>query len=131
MRLDEFIGVPTELTLEEFLAWIDATPGQVIKHNGRAVGTIYRHPKLGKIYVTRRLKSKHLFRRWGSVGISRDVIIKLIKLQVDKIVIWFKDTGEVFMATPKKFLMEGRELWFGYEADSQLHLPLSEMEKFL
>ena len=131
MRLDEFIGVPTELTLEEFLAWIDATPGQVIKHNGRAVGTIYRHPKLGKIYVTRRLKSKHLFRRWGSVGISRDVIIKLIKLQVDKIVIWFKDTGEVFMATPKKFLMEGRELWFGYVADSQLHLPLSEMEKFL
>ena len=131
MRLDEFIGVPTELTLEEFLAWIDATPGQVIKHNGRAVGTIYRHPKLGKIYVTKRLKSKHLFRRWGSVGISRDVIIKLIKLQVDKIVIWFKDTGEVFTTTPKKFLMEGRELWFGYEADSQLHLPLSEMEKFL
>jgi len=129
LRLDGFLGLPeSKPTVEELIAWIKGNPGRPILQNGRTAGKIYRHPCFGKIYVTYRTH-KHVFKKWGSIGVARDIVIKLIKEGVDQIIVVFTDTKEGYLAPPRKFLEQGRSLWFGYEAESQLHLPLTTMEK--
>lgn len=130
-RLDEYLENPTTLTSRELLAWLEVEKGQPVHYNGRHVGAIYYHSSLGKIYVTMRNKNEHVYKKWKSIGISRDIIIKLMSLGVKKIVIVFKDTSEVWITTPQKFLEEGRALWFYDEKDSQLHLPISSMIRII
>lgn len=128
-RLDEYAEAPSPITSRELIAWLQAEPGQPLIHNGRRVGAIYKHPTMGKIYATIRDKSEHVYRKWNSVGISRDVLIKLINLQVKTILIVFKDTSEVYTTTTEKFITQGKCLWFDSESDSQLHLPISSMTR--
>uniref|UniRef100_A0A7J3JQH0 Uncharacterized protein n=1 Tax=Ignisphaera aggregans TaxID=334771 RepID=A0A7J3JQH0_9CREN len=126
-RLDEYLDKPSVITSQELIAWLEAEKGQPITHNGRVVGAVHHHSVMGKIYVTYRQKNEHLYRKWSSIGISRDVIIKLMNLGVQRILVVFKDTSEIYMTTPQKYLHEGRNLWFNYESDSQLHLPIDSM----
>lgn len=126
-RLDEYLDKPSVITSQELIAWLEAEKGKSLTHNGRVVGTVYHHSVMGKIYVTYRLKNEHLYRKWSSIGISRDVIIRLINLGVQRILIVFKDTAEIYMTTPQKYLHEGKNLWFDSESDSQLHLPINCM----
>lgn len=132
-RIDDFVGLQTNITGEELIAWIRHEAADRartnIYHNNRPVGVIYQHPVLGRIFVTYRKKSEHIYEKWKSVGISRDVVVKLICTRVDKVVILFTDTKEVYTCTPEKFMERGRALWFKNESDPQLHLPLSLLDK--
>jgi len=129
LRLDGFLGLPeSKPTVEELIAWIKGNPGRPVTQNGRTTGKIYWHPFFGKIYVTYRTH-RHLYKKWGSIGISRDVVIKLIEDGVENVIVIFTDTKEGYIAPPRKFLDTGKTLWFDKEAESQLHLPLTLMEK--
>jgi len=129
LKLDEFLGLPpSRPTVEELVAWIRGNPGRPVYQNGRVAGKVYEHPYLGRIFVTYRTR-RHVFKKWGSIGVSRDVVVRLLREGVDLVVVVFTDTMEGYMAEPERFMREGRSLWFGYEADSQLHLPLSIMER--
>lgn len=132
-RIDDFLGLETKVTGEELIAWIRheaANRARInIYHNNRPVGVIYRHPILGKIFVTYRRKSEHVYEKWKTIGISREVLIKLICAGVDRVVILFTDTKEVYTCAPHKFIERGKALWFKDESDPQLHLPLDLLDR--
>lgn len=132
-RIDEFLGLKTKVTGDELIAWIRHEAADRARtnvyHNNRPVGVVYTHPVLGKIFVTYRKRSEHVYEKWNSVGISRDVVVRIILMGVNKVIVLFTDTKEVYACEPSKFLEEGRTLWFKNESDSQLHLPLSLLDK--
>jgi len=123
--LDFFLGGQPRLpTVNEFLAYIDKADGKEVVYNNRVVGRIYMHPIMGKVYVTERSYDNHVFRKWKSIGISRDVIIRLIREGVRYVVIVFRDKGFIFYTVTDKFLDSGRHYWNKNETDLQLHLSL-------
>ena len=127
--LDFFMGGGRRLpTVREFLAYIDSFEGKKVVYNNRVVGRIYLHPVMGKVYVTERDYDSHVLRKWRTIGVSRDVIRRLILERVSYVVVVFRDRGWVVYTTPEKFMDSGKHYWNKKEGDMQLHLPLSSFQ---
>ncbi|RDD53105.1 MAG: hypothetical protein BA066_06150 [Candidatus Korarchaeota archaeon NZ13-K] len=123
--LDFFLGGPKKMpSVSELLAFMRATRGERVVHNGRIAGVIYFHPTMGKIYVTEREYDSHVFAKWRTVGVSRDVVRRLILEGVRYVVVYFRDRGWMMYTTPEKFMESGRQLWNKKEGDLQLHLGI-------
>lgn len=109
-------------TVREFLKFIESERGVKVVHDNRVVGRIYIHPLMGKVYVTIRSFEHHVFKKWRSIGVSRDVIQKLIKEGVRYVVVVIVDKKIVIYTTPQRFIEYGQHYWNERDKDSQLHL---------
>ena len=124
--LDFFLGGGRRLpSVREFFAYIHSVEGRDVVYNNRVVGKIFMHPVMGKIYVTLRDYDSHVLKKWGTIGVSRDVIKRLILERVSYVVVAFRDAEKVVYTTPQKFMDLGKSYWNKKEGDMQLHLPLS------
>lgn len=130
MSLDFYLspGEKRLPTVGEFLAYIRSLEGEKVVYNNRVVGKIYVHPVMGKVFVTTRFFDSHVLRKWRSIGISREIVRKLVLEKVSYVVVVFRDRNWIAYVSPEKFMNYGRHYWNKKEGDSQLHLPLSSFQ---
>ncbi len=128
MSLDFFssCGLPSSRGFIEFVEGQRGEPVYVA--NNRLAGRFVHHPGLGRVFVTFRDSRRHVYRKWGSIGISREAVVKA-RASGTRYIAIVLDGAQVLLATPELYLEKGRPLWFGEEKDPQLHVPISMMQR--
>ena len=128
--LDDFLEGKTGLSVAYIVALLESEEGRPIYFRNTVVGKIY-DTTFGRLYITKRTRET-FFRKYGSFGITKDILMKLKASNVEKIVIYCHDCGDApaaWVAPLSDWLEKGQYFFWDEIDDYQYHLPLDQMER--